>query len=140
MRDSPLFVTLYRELSQHSPWYHPPPPPPPRPPQSRPKYKDCAVCTENYSPGYSHTCKSCMGGNRTRALAVITAIAMVALVAVTFLVANLVSVVDTGPPDEAKAQSRWQQRCSLWQARMRKTVPLTAVKIVVVVWQIVTQV
>lgn len=34
----------------------------------------------------------------------------------------------------------WQQTCAVWQERMRKMFPLTAVKIVVVVWQIVTQV
>ena len=102
---------------------------------------DCAVCTEGFSPGYAHTCKSCLGDSKRRALAVISAIALLALVAATFLVAKLVSVVETGPPSgEDKEQSHWQRRCSLWQARMRKTVPLTAVKIVVVVWQIVTQV
>lgn len=63
---------------------------------------------------------------------------MVALLAAAFLVAKLVSVVKTGPPE--CAQSRWQKKCSEWQARMKKIVPLTAVKIVVVVWQIVTQV
>ncbi|CAN0056334.1 unnamed protein product, partial [Scytosiphon promiscuus] len=97
----------------------------------------CAVCTAGYSPGYAHTCKSCLGDSKRRALGIIASIATVALVALAFLVAKLVSVVETGPP--VKAQSRWQQKCSVWQQRMRNTVPLTAVKIVVVVWQIVTQ-
>ncbi|CAM9844184.1 unnamed protein product [Scytosiphon promiscuus] len=97
----------------------------------------CAVCKKGYSPGYSYTCKSCFGDSKRRALGTTAVIATVATAAAIFLVAKLLSVVETGAP--AKTQSRWQQKCSEWQARMRTRVPLNAFKIMVVVWQIVTQ-
>ncbi|CAM9448508.1 unnamed protein product, partial [Hapterophycus canaliculatus] len=97
----------------------------------------CAVCVAGYSPGYSYTCKSCLGDNRRRALGVTAGIAAIAAAAAIFMVVKLSSVVEAGPP--TKLKSRWQQKCSEWQARMRRRVPLTAFKIMVVVWQIVTQ-
>lgn len=41
---------------------------------------------------------------------------------------------------KVKVQGAWQKKWGAWQERVRKNFPLTAVKIVVVVWQIVTQV
>ncbi|CBJ31472.1 conserved unknown protein [Ectocarpus siliculosus] len=97
----------------------------------------CAVCTAGFSPGYFHSCKSCMGDSRRRAFYVVSAVGVLVLLAVVFMAAKLVSVVETTP--SSKAPSRWQQKRSVWQARMKKILPLTAIKIVVVVWQIVTQ-
>lgn len=79
-----------------------------------------------------------MGDSRRRAFYVVSAVGALVLLAVVFLAAKLVSVVETTP--SSKAPSRWQQKRSVWQARMKKILPLTAIKIVVVVWQIVTQV
>lgn len=100
---------------------------------------DCAVCAAGYSPGYSRTCKSCMGDSKKSALAIAAVIGALALAVVVALVARLVSVVEVGPPQQ-QGSKKWRRTCSAWQARVRQTVPLTAVKIVVVVWQIVTQV
>ncbi|CAM9835821.1 unnamed protein product, partial [Ectocarpus sp. 12 AP-2014] len=97
----------------------------------------CAVCTAGFSPGYFHSCKSCEGDSRRRAFYVVSAVGALVLLAVVLLAAKLVSVVETTP--SSKAPSRWQQKRSVWQARMKKILPLTAIKIVVVVWQIVTQ-
>lgn len=99
---------------------------------------DCAVCTDGYSPGYFHSCKSCEGDSRRSALYAVSAVGAAVLLAVVFVTAKLVSAVETTPSD--KTPSRWQQRRSVWQSRMKKMLPLTAIKIVVVVWQIVTQV
>ncbi|CAM9935287.1 unnamed protein product [Ectocarpus sp. 6 AP-2014] len=99
----------------------------------------CAVCSAGYSPGYSRTCKSCMGDSKKSALVFAAAIGALALAAVVALVSRLVSVVEVGPRQQQQGSKGWRRTCSAWQARVRQTVPLTAVKIVVVVWQIVTQ-
>ncbi|CAM9183884.1 unnamed protein product, partial [Ectocarpus sp. 12 AP-2014] len=99
----------------------------------------CAVCAAGYSPGYSRTCKSCMGDSKKSALVFAAAIGALALAAVVALVSRLVSVVEVGPRQQQQGSKGWRRTCSAWQARVRQTVPLTAVKIVVVVWQIVTQ-
>ena len=131
--------------------------------------EDCAVCYPLYAPGYHHTCKSCIGGNKPRAVAGITIGLCIALVALGVVVANLVSVVTPGPataqdgpgaspgqageantseggasekrdgPSGAVASNRLKETLGVWQHRVAKRFPLTVVKIVVVVWQIVTQ-
>lgn len=86
-----------------------------------------------------------MGDSKRTAVGITSAIAVVALVAMALLVAKLVSIVESGGEAGKNAKLRnggggWQQRLSKLQARVKKMVSLSAVKIVVVVWQIVTQV
>lgn len=133
--------------------------------------QDCAVCLHGYAPGYHHTCKSCIGGSKRRAVAGITVVLCIAALALSFAVANLVSVVKPTPirtlqsaddsaasrleasdteegametPGEGNPKTRLSNRVKetlgVWQHRVVKRFPLTVVKIIVVVWQIVTQV
>ena len=59
---------------------------------------DCAVCQEGYSPGYSHTCKSCLGGRGKRAVGVMSVIFGLVLLAAGLIIARLVSVVEIEQP------------------------------------------
>lgn len=95
-----------------------------------------------------------MGGNGKRAVAIMAFVACLVLVAVGLVIARLVSIVEapsaavaaiTSPEgDEGKTVDtggvRWKAKLGALQQRLVKRFPLTAVKIVVVVWQIVTQV
>lgn len=66
---------------------------------------DCAVCMHGYAPGYSHTCKSCFGHRRRRAMGVMAAIVGMLLVVVGLGVMKLVSVVGTTPETEHRVSS-----------------------------------
>ena len=54
---------------------------------------------EGYAPGYSHACKSCMGGTKRRALGIMTVIFGLVVLAAGLIVAKLVSVVAMQHPD-----------------------------------------
>lgn len=55
---------------------------------------DCAVCAEDYSPGYQHTCKSCVGESKRDAYIIIAFAGAVTLIGVAMVLAWLVSVVE----------------------------------------------
>lgn len=65
---------------------------------------------------------------------------LVVLFVVTILVVNLVRVVDAGAENEEGEKGFWKRKYSTCSNFLMKAFPLTAIKIVVVVWQIVTQV
>lgn len=112
--------------------------PPPDPSTHPVITTDCAVCNDNYALGYAHTCRSCGGDNKTRAIGGASVVIVVSLAVVALVISRLVAVVDVS--GGAKALGPWGRRMAHWRAHLRKTFPLNAVKIVVVVWQIVTQV
>lgn len=66
-----------------------------------------------------------------------TAVFFVALVGIALVVADLVRVVDESKTDTA---STWKKRLTSCRDRIANAVPLTSIKIVLVAWQIVTQV
>lgn len=67
-----------------------------------------------------------------------TAVAMlaVAMLLVAFTITYLVAAVD----EQDNAASSWTERLRSWRNRIFDAFPLTAIKIVVVAWQIITQV
>lgn len=65
------------------------------------------------------------------------AVFLVALVGTALVIADLVRVVDENKTDTASA---WGKRLTSCRDRIVKAVPLTSIKIVLVAWQIVTQV
>lgn len=67
-----------------------------------------------------------------------TSIALFAVVlaAIALGIADLIRVVD----DDSTTTSTWQKRATSCRDRIASVVPLTSVKIVLVAWQIVTQV
>lgn len=64
---------------------------------------DCAVCAEDYAPGYHHACKSCVGESKQRALAAMGVAGGLVLIAVVLVLAWLVSVVE--PSLDAKVSA-----------------------------------
>lgn len=98
---------------------------------------DCAVCANNYAAGFSYTCRSCRGNNK--AIAVGTFCISLVVVMALVLVAIIDLLQDVQEPGRVGSS-----RCGIsrWSAigRISESLPLTAIKIVVVVWQIVTQV
>lgn len=65
------------------------------------------------------------------------ALLLVALVIVALVIVDLIQVVDD---NNAGAASKWEKKCTSCRDRIVNVVPLTSIKIVVVAWQIVTQV
>lgn len=70
------------------------------------------------------------------------AVLLVVLLAVVFIVVDLVRVVGqgSGGRQETRMLGSWERKFQNARALVARVIPLTAVKMVVVVWQIVTQV
>ncbi|CAM9112289.1 unnamed protein product, partial [Sphacelaria rigidula] len=96
----------------------------------------CAVCEEGYASGYQYSCSSCFGENKRSAMGTSIALLLVALVIITMVIANLIRVLDENSTDTA---SILEKRLTSCRERIANIIPLTSIKIVVVVWQIVTQ-
>ena len=88
-------------------------------------YTDCSVCSEEYAMTLSFTCTECV--DTRGGIAIMAVVAVFSLCAVSALLVHLVS----GEVDGA--------RQGLIH-RVTKRLPLQSIKIVVVVWQILTQV
>ena len=99
---------------------------------------DCAVCAEGFAPGMAYSCRECSGGVTISAVALMAAIVVAMLLLTTFVFLHLGSVV---PDENAEVvQSSWKRKCSSCRASIAQIVPFTAIKIVVTVWQIISQV
>lgn len=90
---------------------------------------DCAVCSENYAMGVSNTCEKCPEGNGDIALMVVTG-----FIAAVLGVALCVGVIWHLVSRETDYARQGMVAC------VKKHLPLQALKIVIVVWQILTQV
>lgn len=104
---------------------------------------DCAVCGNDSAAGYAYSCHKCSGDYAVAATGFGVAVLVAVLLVVAVFVSDLVRVVG----DEAREEDdgRGTRRC--WESMfvschtvIVKAFPLTAVKTVVVVWQITTQV
>lgn len=91
-----------------------------------PFYPDCSVCSEGYTASLGFVCTKC-SDNITGDIALATVGAIVFLFVVVSFISYLLS-----------AESEDDDRGIL--ARVTRFVPLSSVKIVIVVWQIITQV
>lgn len=105
---------------------------------------DCAVCEDGYAPGTAYICRKCSGSSMGSAMGVAAAALAVTLLVVAVVASDLVRVVDGNGENSRNeergaraALSRGFARCYTFSAR---AFPLTTVKIIVVVWQIITQV
>lgn len=65
------------------------------------------------------------------------ALFLVALGAIVFVIVDLVHGVDEHDNGTARV---WRNKLTSWRDRVAKPVPLTSIKIVIVAWQIITQV
>ena len=97
---------------------------------------DCAVCEKDYAPGFQYSCRSCKGLDKWSAMGTAVALIIVVLIGVIFVLVDLVRVVDSSTIERGKLE----RRALLFRDRLVKALPLTAIKIIVVTWQIITQV
>lgn len=101
----------------------------------------CAVCSESYAPGFAFTCQKCHGVDERSiwGLTVVLFAGPLILAAVGF--SHLWSVINVGGHEEAEsADSIWRQRRRSCRTYLVRMLPLSEVKIIVTVWQIITQV
>ena len=99
--------------------------------------KDCATCDEGYGSGFQYSCSSCQGSYKWAGIGGAVAVLVVAMVVVALGVAYLVGVVDR-PISERSGV--WERRILNFRDGLVRAIPLTATKIVLVSWQIITQV
>ena len=94
-----------------------------------PRYDaDCSVCEKGYSATLAHTCKRCSGSDQT----IILVVAIVAIVMATAGGAYLTVYLVSMEPANA--------RTTRLHVKLLQYAPLQAFKILVVLWQILTQV
>lgn len=95
---------------------------------------DCAVCAENYTPGILRRCHKCSTAHRQLAIGLASALVIFASLAAVWLV--------PGPVQEGRNDARLRIRHTIASGYnfIMKALPMSAIKIVVVVLQIITQV
>ncbi|CAN0193529.1 unnamed protein product, partial [Ascophyllum nodosum] len=96
----------------------------------------CAACAEGYFSGFQYSCHSCQGSDKWTAFGGALAVLVVVMFVVVFGVAFLVAVIDR--PTSGR-NGKWGRRVSNLRNGLVRAIPLTAIKIVVVSWQIITQ-
>lgn len=98
---------------------------------------DCAVCSNGFSPGTAHSCHSCAGKRSPAAHGIFFSVLVVASALVVLVVMDLLSLVN-GSEDLGD-----KMKGSGWGSivfRLTGAVPLACFKVVVVIWQIISQV
>lgn len=88
----------------------------------------------------SYTCTECSSGSERSAVALAVFIGIAAVVATTVLLSYLGKGTDEWEEENMAGRSRWDRLSMGCHDFLLKVFPLTAIKIVVVVWQIVSQV
>ena len=89
---------------------------------------DCSVCEKGYSSTLAFTCKKCSDSNTTTMLTVAIVVMVIAAAGGAYLTVYLVSM----EPDRI--------RMTRPHVRLLQYIPLQAIKTLVVLWQILTQV
>lgn len=102
---------------------------------------DCAVCSEGYAPAGTYVCRDCSDVDMRLTVGLAVAVSIFTLVLATATVAHLVRVVEIRTDEDTEgAQGVIGRTLDCLRAFSARAFPLTAVKIVVVVWQIISQV
>ncbi|CAN0365396.1 unnamed protein product, partial [Ascophyllum nodosum] len=96
----------------------------------------CAACDEGYGSGFQYSCNSYQESDKWAGIGGAVTVLVVAMVVVALGVAYLVSVVDR-PISERSGM--WERRILNFRDGLVRAIPLTAIKIVLVSWQIITQ-
>lgn len=99
------------------------------------------MCKEDYVSGASRRCHECSGENRRFAVGFATTVLLLVLLAAVLVLSYLLQVVGDGA-HQAQRQPRrwWQEKLSSFRNFLVKAMPLSSIRIVVVVSQIVIQV
>lgn len=102
---------------------------------------DCAVCEEHYAPGLGRRCQECSehSTESTWALSAL-AVLLVGSVTVMFILYLVQNVDDEARREQSQARRWWKEKLTRVREFIAKVVPLSAIRIVVVVAQIVVQV
>lgn len=105
------------------------------------RFADCAVCNEGYAPGSGRRCHACSEENAGFALGVSTTVLLLVVFVVVSVVSYLLQMVGDGPHDALDQPRRWWRgkRCFV-RRPLVESLPLSTIRIVVVVLQIVIQV
>lgn len=105
---------------------------------------DCAVCVADFAPGYSNRCHECDRQNTALvvlcAILAVLLILFIAVVVVSYLLQGFEEGVDGRSSTDNEERRSWRQKLSKVHRSFLKAIPLSAVSIVVVVAQIITQV
>lgn len=104
-------------------------------------HADCAVCTENYAPGLGRRCIACSGRNAEVAVTFSTmSLLLVLLGGVLGAIYLLQRVGADAHQEQNQPRRSWQGKLKRVRVFIGKVIPLSAIRIVVVVVQIVIQV
>lgn len=101
---------------------------------------DCAVCAKGFAPGIAYTCRECSVGTMRSAMGLVVAVTMSVFIVSALLLSYLGRVEHDGSEQGMDTyQSLWE-KCWSYPATLVKLLPHRAIKIVVTVWQIISQV
>lgn len=102
---------------------------------------DCAVCAEGFAPGIAYSCRQCSEGITRSAVALVVAAGLVGLLLTVLLLSYLGKATnDTAEENPETPHRVLGQQCWSCRRALGKMLPLTSIKIVVTVWQIISQV
>lgn len=88
---------------------------------------DCSLCEDGYTSGVGFSCIKCTPSNKKLSIALVATLAVILVVACVAIVLHLLSGEMTGTG----------RGCI---DRMARRIPLQSVKVIIVAWQILTQV
>ena len=108
-------------------------------PQS-PFVADCAVCDEGFAPGIAYSCRKCTGAITISAVGLAVAVCLTVLLFTALLILRLGSVAHDRTEEGMEISPSLWKRCWSCGLSLGDMLPLVAIKIVVTVWQIVSQV
>ena len=108
-------------------------------PQS-PFVADCAVCDERFAPGLAYSCRKCTGAITTSAVGLAVAVCLAVLLFTALLLSRLGSVAHDRTEEGMEIDPSLWKKCWSCGLSLGDMLPLVAMKIVVTVWQIVSQV
>lgn len=102
---------------------------------------DCAVCTQGFAPGVAYSCRECSASSKKLAAGLSAVVGIVVCLVAALISWRMGSVVNERTAEDVAVarSSRGPGRCFCPNLHMRM-LPLSAIKIVVTVWQIIYQV
>lgn len=94
---------------------------------------DCAVCADDYAWGEGYTCIECRNAtaHTTQVLGIVVLVILAGVLA-----RVLQYLVSLPRPTSGRNMSRWQR----YITRAYQAIPIQAIKIIIVAWQIITEV
>ena len=102
---------------------------------------DCSSCSDGFVKAFDGSCHDCSETSSKIAVAVVSAVSVVLLLTAIIIWRHLGRGVEgdvRGPP--GTLEGFLQRKITFFHQIMLKALPLTAIKITVVVWQVVFQV